>query len=58
MGAQIFNVPACRIAGGATLAGPVLVGADSSDEDEQPDMARATALTITATMAVFFTVPP
>jgi hypothetical protein len=28
LGAQIFKVPGCRIAGGATFAGPVLVGAD------------------------------
>jgi hypothetical protein len=51
-------VPACRIAGGATFAGPVLVGVDSSDEDEHPDTARAMAPTMTPAMADFFTVPP
>src|SRR3954454_5731573 len=56
LGAQIFSVPACRIAGGATFAGPVLVRVDSSDEDEQPD--RATAPAMTQAMAIFFTVPP
>jgi hypothetical protein len=36
----------------------MLVGVDSSDEDEQPDRARTTAPTMTPAMAVFFTVPP
>src|ERR1700759_2718725 len=52
LGAQIFSVPACRIAGGVTLAGPVLDGPASSDADEQPDRATVKALTMMPTKTV------
>src|SRR5882757_7436491 len=57
LGAQILSVPACRIAGGATFAGPVGAGVDSPD-DEQPDRASTAALAMAPARTVFFTVPP
>jgi hypothetical protein len=36
----------------------VLVWLDSSEEDEQPDRAKAIALTMMPTKTIFFMVPP